>query len=86
MTRSSASCNVAQLVTGSRNLFVQTKNDGTFSFDNMVAAFKQTGQELGVAAFDEQIVPYRDPLIKHVLATQAIRTLRGCTFVDLDAP
>ena len=40
----------------------------------------------GVAAFDEQIVPYRDPLIKHVLATQAIRTLRGCTFVDLDAP
>ena len=25
--------------------------NGTFSFDNMVAAFKQTGQELGVAPF-----------------------------------
>jgi raffinose/stachyose/melibiose transport system substrate-binding protein len=34
--------------------------NGTFSFDNMVAAFKQTGQELGVAAFPSlrEGVPY----------------------------
>jgi raffinose/stachyose/melibiose transport system substrate-binding protein len=34
--------------------------NGTFSFDNMVAAFKQTGQELGVAPFPSlrEGVPY----------------------------
>ncbi|MBV8417899.1 MAG: extracellular solute-binding protein [Verrucomicrobia bacterium] len=34
--------------------------NGTFSFDNMVAAFKQTGQELGVASFPSlrEGVPY----------------------------
>src|SRR5271170_8129941 len=62
--------------------------NGTFSFDNMVAAFKQTGQELGVAPFPSlrEGVPY--PL--YVVGTGSTLSINknsanpeaACAFLD----